>query len=74
MVEMSINIRFSEPQHYIQYRTSKSTFPLHPNYSTSVKSRGLITTLQVTYLVRAPGEFVRLGSVWNTLGPLNSIW
>ena len=48
MIELMINIRFSEPQEYIQLEPDLEQFPLHPNYSTSVKSRGLITTLQVT--------------------------
>ena len=49
MTELMIKSRFSDPQHYIQYRTSKSSFPLHPNYFTSVKVRDLITTLQVIF-------------------------
>ena len=48
MTEFMMNIRFSEPQDHIQLEPDLEQFPLHPNYSTSVKSRELITTLQVT--------------------------
>ena len=47
MVEMTINLRFSEPQEYIQLEPDLEQFPLHPNYYTRVKSRELIITLQV---------------------------
>ena len=52
MTELMIKSRFSDPQHYIQYRTSTSPFPLHPNYSTSVKVGDHITTLQVILTYR----------------------
>ena len=39
MADSSINIRFSEPQDHIQCESNLEQFPLHPNYSTSVKFR-----------------------------------
>ena len=48
MVELMMNIRFSESQEYIQLEPDLEQVPLHSNYFTSVKSRELITTLQIT--------------------------
>ena len=48
MVELMINLRFNELQHHIQLELDREQMPLHPNYSTSVKSRGFITALQIT--------------------------
>ena len=36
MAELMINIRISETQPHIQYRTDPEQFPLHANYFTSV--------------------------------------
>ena len=53
MNELQINLRSKTSQEHIWAVGTDEQFPLHPNYSTSVKGRDPITTLQVTQTARA---------------------
>ena len=57
MTELTINLRLNDAQHYILDDGSDEQFPLHPNYSTSVKGRGTLLPLYKLLRLRGPREF-----------------
>ena len=62
MAELMINIRFSDPQEHIQYRTSKSIFPTSELlYECKVQGQYYHST---SYLVSA-----RAARIWSLGGP-----
>ena len=70
MVEMSIYTRRNDAAPYIQYRVHLEQFPLHPNYSTSVKTSGSYYH-STSYFNSAPAA--RFGPLGAHLGPSETI-